>query len=91
MLIGSVWSLDSKTELTNGINLKVLVIGMVKIGGGQSCDGTLKLAVSEEWTGGINWFFLHVDTVAQKLKAYQNFFWVGIVKNGCGQSAHGSL
>ena len=54
MLIGSVWSLDSKTELTNGISLKVLVIGMVKIGGGQSCDGTLKLAVSEERTGGIN-------------------------------------
>ena len=51
MLIGSVWSLDSKTELTNGINLKVLVIGMVKIGGDgnlKSCDGTLKLTVSEE-------------------------------------------
>ena len=67
------------------------MIGMVKIGGGQSCDGTLKLAVSEERTGGINWFFLHVDTVAQKLKASQKFFWVSIVKNGCGQSAHGSL
>ena len=49
---------DSKIELTNGINLlfacwynlmkiklKVLVVGMVKNGCGQSCDGTSKLNV----------------------------------------------
>ena len=30
---------------------------MVKNGCGQSCDGTLKLTVSEEWTDGINGFF----------------------------------
>ena len=42
---------------------------MVKNRCGQSCDGTLKLTVSEEWaTDGINWF-LHVDTDSQKLKA----------------------
>ena len=29
-----------------------------KSGCGQSGDGTLKLAVSEEWTDGINWFFV---------------------------------
>ena len=67
MLIWAIWSLDSKIESTNGINLffaywynfmkinlKVLGVGMVKNGCGQSCDGTLKLTVSEEWTDGIN-------------------------------------
>ena len=71
MLIWPIWSLDSKIEWTNGINLffacwcnfmkinlKVLGVGMVKTGCGQSCDGTLKLTVSEEWTDGINWFFV---------------------------------
>ena len=70
MLIWPIWLLDSKIELTNGINLffacwynfmkinlKVLGVGMVKNGCGQSCYGTLKLTVSEEWTDGINWFF----------------------------------
>ena len=55
------------------INLKVLGVGMVKNGCGQSCNGTLKLTVSEEWTDEINWF-LHVDTDSQKLKADQIFF-----------------
>ena len=27
---------------------------------------------------------LHVDTDSQKLKAYQIFFWVGVVKNELG-------
>ena len=36
------------------INLKVLGVGKVKTGCDQSCDGTLKLTVSEEWTDGIN-------------------------------------
>ena len=67
MLIWPIWLLDSKIELTNGINLffaywynfmkinlKVLGVGMVKTGCDQSCDGTLKLTVSEEWTDGIN-------------------------------------
>ena len=54
------WLMDSKIELTNRINLffacwynmkinlKVLGVGMVKNGCGQSCDGTLKLTLSEE-------------------------------------------
>ena len=54
------WSLDSKIELTNGINLfsacwynimktnlNILGVGMVKNGCGQSYDGTLKLTLSE--------------------------------------------
>ena len=69
MLTWPIWSLDSKIKLTNGINLfhacwynfmkinlKVLGFGMAKNGCGQSCDGTLKLAVSEEWMDRINWF-----------------------------------
>ena len=55
------------------INLKVLGFGMVKNGCDQSCNETLKLTVSEEWTDGINWF-MHVDTDSQKLKAYQKIF-----------------
>ena len=70
ILIWPISSVDSKIELSNGINLffacwynfmkinlKVLGVGMVKTGCGQSCDGTLKLTVSEQWTDGINWFF----------------------------------
>ena len=103
MLIWPIWSLDSKTELNSGINLffaywynfmkinlKVLGVGMVKNGCGQSCDGTLKLTVSEEWTDGINWFFACWYRFT-KIKSSSKFFWVGIVKNGCGQSGHGTL
>ena len=103
MLIWPIWLLDSKIELTNGINLffaywynfmkinlKVLGVGMVKNGCGQSCDGTLKLTVSEEWTDGINWFFACWYRFT-KIKSWSKFFGVGIVKNGCGQSGHGTL
>ena len=99
----SIWSLDSKYELINGINLffaswynfmkinlKVLEVGMVKTGCGQSCDGTLKLTVSEEWTDGINWFFACWYRFT-KIKSWSKIFWVGIVKNGCGQSGHRTL
>ena len=61
MLIWPIWSLESKIELNNGINLffaywynfvkinlNVSGVGMVRNGCGQSCDGTLKLTVSEE-------------------------------------------
>ena len=103
MLIWSNWSLDSKIKLTNGINLfftywynfikinmKVLGVGMVKNRCGQSCYGTLKLTVSEEWTDGINWFFACWYRFT-KIKSWSQFFWVGIVKDGCGQSGHGTI
>ena len=51
-------------------------VSMVKNVFGQSGDGTLKLTLSEEWTDGINCFFLLVDTDSQKLKVDQNF-WCG--------------
>ena len=35
-------------------DVRNLGIGVVKNGCGQSCDGTLKLTVCEEWTDGIN-------------------------------------
>ena len=61
MLIWSIWLLDSKIELSNGINLffcmLVLGVDMVQNGRGQSCDGALKLAASEKWINGINGFF----------------------------------
>ena len=34
--------------------IKHFGIGMVKNGCGQSCDGTLKLDVSKEWTDGVD-------------------------------------
>ena len=67
-----------------------LGVGVVKNGCGQSCDGTLKLTFSEEWTNEMNWFFAcwcRFITVKSWLKIY----WVGMVKNGCGQSGHGTL
>ena len=36
---------------------KIFGVDMVKNGCGQSGDGTLKLAVSEEWIDGRNWFY----------------------------------
>ena len=61
-------------------------MGMVKSGCGQSCDGSLKLTVSEEWTGGINWFFVRSYRFL-KIKSWSKFLG-GLVKNGCGQSGH---
>ena len=34
---------------------------------------------------------MHVDTDSQKLKVDQNFIYIGMVKNGCDQSGHGTL
>ena len=103
MLIWPIWSLDSKIEWTNEINLffacwcnfmkinlKVLGVGMVKNGYGQSCDGILKLIVSEEWTDGMNWF-LACWSRFTKIKSSSILFWIGLVKNGCGQSGQGTL
>ena len=40
---------------------------MIKNGCDHSVGGTLKLAVSQEWIGGINIFF-HADTNSEKPK-----------------------
>ena len=70
--------------------LKILGVGVVKNGCGQSCDGTLKLTFSEEWTNGMNWFFAcwcRFITV----KRWSKIYWVGMVKNWCAQPGHGTL
>ena len=103
MLIWPMWLLDTKIKSTIGINLffvcwynfmkinlQGLRIGIVKNGCGQSCDRTLKLTVSEEWTDRINWFFAYWYRLT-KIKSWLNYFWVGIVKNGCGQSGYRTL
>ena len=72
---------------TGTISLKlifeILGVGIVKNGCGQSCYGTLKLTVSEEWTDGINWFFACWYRFT-KIKSWSKMFSVDIVKNGCG-------
>ena len=103
VLIWPIRLLDFKIELTNvinlffacwhnfmKINLKVLGACMVKNGCGQSCDGTLKLTVSEEWTDEINWFFACCYRFIT-VKIWSKVCWMGIVKNGCGQSGRGTL
>ena len=63
---------------------------MVKNGCGQSCDGTLKLTLSEKRANGINWFlacWCRFITV----KSWSKIYWVGMVRNVCGQSGHGTL
>ena len=57
---------------------------------GQSCDGTLKLTLSEEWTNGINWFFAYWCRFTT-VKSWSKIHWVGMVKNGCDQSGIGIL
>ena len=106
MLIWPIWSQDSKIELTNRtniffacwysfmkINLKILEVSMVKNGCDQSCDGALKLTVSEEWPYRINWFFARWYRFT-KIKSWSKVLrgrGGGIVKDGCGQSGHGTL
>ena len=68
--------------------LKILGVGLIKNGCGQSCDRTLKLTLSEEWTSWINWFFACRFT---KIKSWSKIYWVGMIKNGCGQCGHSKI
>ena len=73
---------------------KVIEVGMIKNGCGQSGDETLKLTVSEEWADGINWFFAFFATGFYKFrKAKSRFkdFWVVLVKNGHDLLVHEAL
>ena len=45
--------------------------------------------LSEEWTDGINDFFACWYRFT-KIKSWPKVFWVGVVKNGCGRSGHGT-
>ena len=59
---------------------------LVKNGCGQSGHGTLKLTVSQKWTG-----FLHDGTNFKKVKNEFNDFLVGMVKNDHGLLVHETL
>ena len=61
---------------------KIVWLDMVKYWCVQSGLRTLKVTVSQEWTDGINWFFISCYTFMQ-IKRWLKTFWVGIVKNGC--------
>ena len=69
---------------------KILGVSVVKKGCGQSCHGTLKLTLNEEWTNGVNWFFACWCRFLT-VKIWSNIYWMVMVKNGCGQSGHGTL
>ena len=57
------------------VDQKVFWVGFIKNGFGQSCHGTLKLNVSQEWIDGMNYFFACWCTFR---KLFQWFF------GGCG-------
>ena len=63
---------------------------MVRNGCGQSGNGTLNLAVLQEWLDGMNWFFA-CWCKFRKAKSYFNDFWVGLVKNGWSHLIHETL
>ena len=70
--------------------LKILGVDMVKNGCGQSCNGALKLTVSEEEKDGINWSIACWYRFT-KIKSWSKIYWVAMVKDGCGQSGHWTL
>ena len=49
-----------------------------------------KLAVSQEWINGMNWFFGWWCKF-KKVKSYFNDFLVGLVRNGHGHLVHDTL
>ena len=52
--------------------------------------GTLKSAVSQEWTDELGWFFASWYKF-MKAKSYFNNYWVGVVENGRGLKDRGNL
>ena len=65
-------------------------LDMVKNGCGQYDLWTLKLTVSQKWTGGINLFF-SCGYNSTPIKMQLKIFGLGMVKNGCGQTGDGTL
>ena len=63
---------------------------MVKNAHSQSGDRTLKLAISQELTDGMNWYFACLCKL-NKAKSYFNNFWGDIVRNCCGHLGHETL
>ena len=57
---------------------------------GQSSPWTLKLTVSQERTGGTNWFFACWYNLTE-ITRWLEIFGVSMIKNGGGQSGNGTL
>ena len=57
---------------------------------GLSGHGTLKLTQSQEWTGGMSWFFA-CWCKFMKVKSHFNVFCMGMVKNGNWHLVHKTL
>ena len=47
----------------------------------------IELGISQEWIDGMDWFF----ACWYKFKKAISYFWVGLVKNGCGHLFHETL
>ena len=63
---------------------------VIKNGCGLLGLGTLKSAVSQEWTDELGWFFACWYKF-MKAKSYFNNYWVGVVKNEQGLKDRGTL
>ena len=63
---------------------------VMKNGCGLLGLGTLKSAVSQEWTDELGWFFACWYKF-MKAKSYFNNYWVGVVKNEQGLKDRGTL
>ena len=63
---------------------------MVKSGCGLLNHGTLKSAVSQEWSDEMSWFCT-CSYKFRKTKSYFNNYLVGMVKNGWGLIDHGTF
>ena len=63
---------------------------VIKNGHGVVGLGTLKCAVSQEWTDELGWFCACWYKF-MKAKSYFNSYWVGVVKNRRGLKDRGTL
>ena len=69
--------------------IKKISMGVARNGFDQSGHGALNLAVSQELIDGVNGFFAW--SKFRTAKSDFNGFWIGLVKNGCGNLVHESL
>ena len=84
----------SRTNQWNSLIFCMLIhniwMGVARNGCGQCGHGTLKLAVSQEWIDGMNWFFAWWCKF-RKVKSYINDFGWAWSKKGCGHLVYETL
>ena len=91
--IGCMWGMNAWNKLIFCVLIQIQKnywVGIVQSGCGQFGHGTLKLAVSQNLTDGMNWFFA-CWCKFRKAKSWFNHFWVGLVKNGSGFEVYETL